>query len=65
MNAYVRQSDPRHGNAVALVRERMEADLDKISLDFYEGRITRGEYNKWRRDLSQQGREQIRLAAAN
>jgi hypothetical protein len=65
MNDYLRQNDHRNGNSIALVRERMTAELDKVSLDFYEGRITRGEYNKKRRDITQQGTEQIRVATAN
>ena len=65
MNEYVRQIDPRHGNAIALVRERSVTEVDKVAMDFYEGRITRGEYNKKRRDLAQQTTEQVRVAAAN
>jgi hypothetical protein len=65
MTDYLRQNDPRNGNSIALVRERMAAELDKVSLDFYEGRITRGDYNKKRRDIAQQTAEQIRVAQAN
>jgi len=55
----------RNGNSVALIRERSTSELDKVSLDFYEGRITRGEYNKKRREIAQQVKEQIRVASAN
>jgi hypothetical protein len=65
MNEYLRQSDPRNGNTVALARERTIAELDKIALDFYQGRITRGEYNKKRREIAQQGIEQVRVATAH
>jgi hypothetical protein len=65
MNDYLRQNDPRHGNAIALVRERSAVELDKVQLAFYEGRITRGEYNKKRREIAQQRTEQVRVALAN
>jgi hypothetical protein len=65
MNDYLRQNDPRSGNSIVLIRERMTADIDKVALEFYEGRITRGEYNKKRRDIAQQGSEQVRVATAN
>ena len=62
---YLRQNYP-NGNSIALLREHAMTELDKVSLDFYEGRITRGEYNKKRRDIAQQAREQLpRVAAAN
>jgi hypothetical protein len=64
MNDYVRQHLPR-GNSISLVRERGSSELDKLSVDFYEGRITRGEYNKKRREITQQTNEQIRVAHAN
>jgi hypothetical protein len=62
---YFRQSDPRNGNSIALLRERGVAELDKVTMDFYEGRINRGEYNKKRRDIAQQLTEQVRVASAN
>lgn len=65
INDYVRQNDPRHGNAVVLVREQATRENDKLVMDFYEGRITRGEYNKKRRDLGQQTNEKVRVAAAD
>jgi hypothetical protein len=61
----MRQNNPRSGNAIALVRERATSESDKVSVDFYESRITRGEYNKKRREIAQQTNEQIRVAAAN
>ena len=65
MNDYLRKNYA-NGNSIALLREHAMAELDKVSLDFYEGRITRGEYNKKRRDIAQQAREQLpRVAAAN
>jgi hypothetical protein len=33
-------------------------------VDFYEGRIARGEYNKKHREIAQQSNEQIRVAGA-
>jgi len=65
INEYLRQNDPRHGNSIALVRERNDTELEKLAVNFYEGRITPGEYNKKRRDLAQQTTEQVRVAAAN
>jgi hypothetical protein len=65
MNEYVRQADPRHGNSLARVRERSSAELDKVTVDFYEGRITRGEYNKKRREIAERSDEQWRVAQAN
>ena len=65
MYGYVRQNNPRNGNAIAFIRERSTSELDKVSVDFYEGRMTRGEYNKRRREIAQQANEQIRVAAVN
>ena len=65
MYGYVRQNNPRNGNAIAFIREQTTSELDKVSVDFYEGRMTRGEYNKRRREIAQQANEQIRVAAVN
>ena len=65
MNEYVRRNDPRHENALALVRERNASETDKASVDFYEGRITRGAYNNRCREIAQQRIEQVRVASAN
>jgi hypothetical protein len=65
MSDYLRQHSQQNGTALALIRERYAAEQDKISLEFYEGRITRGEYNKKRRDIAQQSAEQWRVASAN
>jgi hypothetical protein len=46
-----RQHNPRNGNALALSLENSRVSFDKIALDLYEGRITRGEYNKRRLEL--------------
>jgi clan AA aspartic protease (TIGR02281 family) len=34
-------------------------ELDKVTVDFYEGRITRGEYNKRRMEISNKLREDL------
>jgi hypothetical protein len=65
INEYVRQNDPRRANSLLAIRERTSADLDKLAMDFYAGRITRGEYNSKRRDIAQQSAEQWRVATAN
>jgi hypothetical protein len=65
MNDYLRQYDLRNGNSLALIRERGATELDKVALEFYEGRITRGEYNKKRREIAQQTDQQGRVAVAN
>jgi hypothetical protein len=64
MNDYLRQHYAR-GNSIALLKEQESSELDKVSVDFYEGRTTRGEYNKKRREIAQHLREQIRTAQAN
>ena len=46
-----RQYNPQSGNALAANIEKSKIAADKIALDFYEGRITRGEYNKRRLDF--------------
>jgi hypothetical protein len=61
INEYIRQNNARNGAAIALARERALAELETVSLPFYEGRITRGEYNKKRRAISQQLQEQLRV----
>jgi hypothetical protein len=43
-----RQHNPRNGNALALSLENGRVSFEKIALDLYLGRITRGEYNKRR-----------------
>jgi len=63
MNDYVRQNDLRNGAALALARERAAAEQETVALAFYEGRITRGEYNKKRREVAQQLQEQLRVAS--
>jgi hypothetical protein len=62
---YLRQHVQQNGIALALIGERMESESDKIAVEFYEGRITRGEYNKKRREIAQQMAEQWRVASAN
>jgi hypothetical protein len=61
MNDHVRQNDLRNGNSIALVRERNAVELDKVSMDFYEGACNS---RQSRRDLSKQANEQIRMASA-
>jgi hypothetical protein len=63
MNEYVRQNDLRNGAAFALAMERAAAEQETVTLAFYEGRITRGEYNKKRREIVQQLQEQLRVAS--
>jgi hypothetical protein len=60
---YIRQSDPVNGNSVALAREHGQAELDKVALDFIEGRITRGEFNRKRRDIVEQTDQQAQQVA--
>jgi len=47
-----RQYNEKQGNALAANIERSLLTADKIRREYLEGRITRGEYNKRRRDLA-------------
>jgi hypothetical protein len=61
-----RQYNLQTGNELAMYLERSKVQSDKISLDFYEGRITRGEYNKRRLDLATQiDEEGLKIARAH
>src|SRR5690242_3204645 len=58
MNEYARQN-LRNGAAIAVVRERATVEQESNAVTFYEGRITRGEYNKKRREIDHQLQEQL------
>jgi hypothetical protein len=64
-NEYVRQNDFRRGNSLVAIREQVSAESDKVTMDFYEGRISRGEYNKRRREIAERANEQWRVAQAS
>lgn len=51
-NALVRQYNPQNANAIIARREQAAAEQDALALDFYEGRITRGEFNRRRMEIS-------------
>ena len=52
-----------NGSVVALAREHGRTEPDKAALDFIEGRITRGEFNRKRRDILEQTDQQVQLVA--
>jgi hypothetical protein len=47
-----RQYNEKHGNALAANIEQSIAAADRVRQEYFEGRITRGEYNKRRRDIA-------------
>jgi hypothetical protein len=47
-----RQYNEKHGNAFVAIIEQTQASVDRVRQDYLEGRITRGEYNKRRRDIA-------------
>ena len=56
MTGEMRQASPEYAPAVIRQREALLALFEKGSLDFYEGRTTRGEYNKARKDVALRSR---------
>jgi hypothetical protein len=48
----IRQTNPQAASWLIRGFEMQQAQGDRLLLEFYEGRTTRGEYNKARRDLS-------------
>ena len=61
-----RQYNEKHGNALATNIEQTIAASDRVRQEYIEGRITRGEYNKRRRDIAVEGdAEAIRIIRGN
>jgi hypothetical protein len=58
----IRNGEPQRAGLVIPIREAAQAEQDKNALDFYEGRITRGEYNKHRQEIAAKAKERLRLA---
>jgi hypothetical protein len=52
MDDVIRQFDPKNADAIIARRERAVTEQDELALEFYEGRITRGEYNKQREEIT-------------
>lgn len=52
MDDIIRQFDPKNADAIIARREQAVTEQDELALDFYEGRITRGEYNKQREEIT-------------
>jgi hypothetical protein len=59
MEDLIRQYDPHRAPSVTARREQAAGDQDKVALDFYEGRITRGEYNKRRQEIHNKLKEDL------
>ena len=61
-----RQYNEKNGNALATNMEQAMAALNRIRQEYLEGRITRGEYNKRRRDIAiESDAEAIRIVRGN
>jgi hypothetical protein len=59
MDDVIRQYNPQLATSIIARREQATTDQDKIALDFYEGRITRGEYNKRRQEISKKLKDDL------
>jgi hypothetical protein len=61
-----RQHNEKFGSALATNIERAMASSNIVRQEYLEGRITRGEYNKRRRDIAvQSDAEAIRIIKGN
>lgn len=52
MNDVIRQYDPQNAPAIIARRDQAQVVQDQLVLEFYEGRMTQGEYNKRRAEIS-------------
>ncbi len=52
MNDVIRQYNPQNAATIIARRDQAQASQDQLALDFYEGRITQGEYNKRRAEIA-------------
>jgi hypothetical protein len=61
-----RQYNEKHGNALATNIEQGMTGSDRVRQEYLDGRITRGEYNKRRRDIAvEMDAEAIRIIRGN
>jgi hypothetical protein len=61
-----RQHNEKYGNALATNIEQAISTSDRVRQEYIEGRITRGEYNKRRRDIAlESDAEAIRIVRGN
>lgn len=61
-----RQYNEKYGNALATNIEQATTSSDRVRQEYLEGRLTRGEYNKRRRDLAIQSEtDAIRIVRGN
>ena len=59
-----RTQDAASGAALAAALETSTLESDKLALELFNGRITRGDYNKRRRDLYTRANEELRKILA-
>ena len=52
MDDIIRQYDPKNADAIITRRERAVTEQNDLALEFYEGRTTRGEYNRQRAEIT-------------
>jgi hypothetical protein len=55
----IRQFNPPNAGAILARRGQAAADQDKLALDFYDGKITRGEYNSRRKEIAQKAMDDL------
>jgi predicted aspartyl protease len=55
----IRQYYPQLAPSVTARREQASTEMESVAEDFYEGRITRGEYNKRRMEISKKLKQEL------